>query len=388
MNKYIIEQYNVSDESYLLTQIYVKDKQAIQSDDLLFSLESSKMTIEIESKHQGIFRLNPIIEKGTFYDIGTILGYITESPEDDVVFEKSKQNELNEHVQVEEIEFRRETQLIEIADKRITKEALEIIKERNINITQFAEYSLITKKTVQNIETSIAIACDVLKTKSSKKKLAIIGAGTGAIQTIDLIMYLRDVEAVVIYDDTPSKIGKLLMNVPIKDKVDIKQIVNDYKDGIFSHVVNSVSTNIEFRKRIFEKLILHGLEFCNLIHPSVVMGSEVKLGKGNIIFPFNHIGAFTEIGNDCFITSHCNIEHHNILGNHCTFGPGVNISGHVTIGNEVKFGAGIFIEPKVIIGNNCIISSGSIINYNISDNSILQTIHEHRIKPVNSKKHD
>ena len=54
-------------------------------------------------------------------------------------------------------------------------------------------------------------------------------------------------------------------------------------------------------------------------------------------------------------------------------------SGNVKIGNTNRFGTGIFIEPFLEIGNTCIISSGSIITTNISNNSTVKLISKQRI---------
>ena len=73
------------------------------------------------------------------------------------------------------------------------------------------------------------------------------------------------------------------------------------------------------------------------------------------------------------------IEHHNTLGRSNSFGPVVATSGNVKIGNTNRFGTGIFIEPFLEIGNTCIISSGSIITTNISNNSTVKLISKQRI---------
>jgi acetyltransferase-like isoleucine patch superfamily enzyme len=83
------------------------------------------------------------------------------------------------------------------------------------------------------------------------------------------------------------------------------------------------------------------------------------------------VGACSVIGNNNFVSAHCNIEHHNTLGNNCTFGPGVMTSGNVHIKNNIKFGTGVFVEPKITIESCSIISSGSIITRNISENSVV-----------------
>jgi len=47
-------------------------------------------------------------------------------------------------------------------------------------------------------------------------------------------------------------------------------------------------------------------------------------------------------------------------------------SSRVQIGDKVKFGTGIFIEPGIKIGTNSIISSGSIITFDVPENSVVK----------------
>ena len=141
----------------------------------------------------------------------------------------------------------------------------------------------------------------------------------------------------------------------------------DFLFVLFDFIVNTFSTSITFRKKIFIELNNAGIPFANLIHPASYIGFNNIIGQGNVVFAHVSIGPCTQIGNDNFISARCNIEHHNVLGNHCTFGPGVMTSGSVTIGNEVKFGTGVFIEPKLEIGSNSVIASGSIVIRNIDE---------------------
>lgn len=78
------------------------------------------------------------------------------------------------------------------------------------------------------------------------------------------------------------------------------------------------------------------------------------------------------IGDNNFLSAYVNIEYHNVLGSHNTFGPGVFTSSRAQIEDWIKFGTGVFIEPGVKIGANSIISFGSILTFDIPENSIVK----------------
>jgi acetyltransferase-like isoleucine patch superfamily enzyme len=356
------DQFNVSDHEYLLVELLVENSSAVNKGDILFALESSKSVIEIESEYSGYFYINKNI--GENISVGEVLYIISENPLDnkilDLIFDEDKPKEiLNSNIQ---------------SLKTITLKASKLIEKHNLDVNIFEE-EVITEKLVLNyVNKNLGIVSNLdngISNYNKIKKIAFIGAGQGLIQALDIVYSLGNLIPAAIYDDTDDKQGSIIFNIPIVGKVNLSQIVNDYKFKKFDLIIITVSTSIDFRSRVFEQLSEHGVEFANLIHPSSNVGFNTTLGVGNIILAQASVGACTVIGNNNFISAHCNIEHHNTLGNNCTFGPGVMTSGNVHIKNSIKFGTGIFVEPKVIIESYSIISSGSIITRNISENSIV-----------------
>jgi acetyltransferase-like isoleucine patch superfamily enzyme len=365
MNKYKTikcDQFNVSDQEYLLVELFVEKSSNVNKGDILFALESSKSVIEIESEYSGYFYISRNI--GENISVGQILYIISEHPLDnnslDLIFKENKPKES--------INGNRQTL------KTITLKASKLIEKNNLDVNIFEE-EVITEKLVLNYLNKNLASVSNLDNNISNfnkiKKIAFIGAGQGLIQALDIVYSLGNLIPTAIYDDTDEKQGSIIFNIPILGKVNISQIVDDYKSKKFDMIVITVSTSIDFRSSIFEQLIELGVEFANLIHPSCNIGFNTTLGVGNMILAQTSVGACSVIGNNNFVSAHCNIEHHNTLGNNCTFGPGVMTSGNVHIKNNIKFGTGVFVEPKITIESCSIISSGSIITRNISENSVV-----------------
>jgi sugar O-acyltransferase (sialic acid O-acetyltransferase NeuD family) len=356
------DQFNVSDQEYLLVELLVENSSNVNKGDILFALESSKSVIEIESEYSGHFYISRNV--GENIRVGEILYIISENSLDskslDFIFKENKTKEsLNSKSQ---------------SLKTITLKASKLIEKHNLDDNIFEE-EVITEKLVLNYLSKNSGSVTNLENNISNfnniKKIAFIGAGQGLIQALDIIYSLGNLIPTAIYDDTDDKQGSIIYNIPIVGKVNISQIMDDYKSKKFEMIIITVSTSIDFRSSIFEQLKELGVEFANLIHPSSNVGFNTTLGVGNIILAQTSVGACSVIGNNNFISAHCNIEHHNTLGNNCTFGPGVMTSGNVHIKNNIKFGTGVFIEPKVTIESCSIISSGSIITRDISENSVV-----------------
>lgn len=89
------------------------------------------------------------------------------------------------------------------------------------------------------------------------------------------------------------------------------------------------------RRKCIESLLGKGAEFINLIHESARIRTNVKLGKGNVIFPFVSIGADSVLGDYNTIQSFTTIGHDVTIGDYNRIDTHVTCVGGVRIGNEV-----------------------------------------------------
>ncbi len=347
------EQYNVNDNNYSIVEVKCCNGDVVKVGQLLFELDSSKALIEVEANYEGYFYTTH--QKGVSISVNDTLYIISDSQIDNFeeFFEKSIIKSKNASQD----------------EKVYTEMAKAFIQGNKLDVSAWEE----TFITLELLQKKLGIKNFILDECNTNKinRIAIIGAGKGLVQILDIVFNLNQFIPVCIYDDTPEKLGSVIFNIPVVGKVDPLSILNDFENNKFDVIINSVSTSIPFRKSIYEKLKEHRIPFANLIHRSAIIGFNVNLGEGNVILADVVVGASTKIGNDNFISAKCNIEHHNTLGSHSTFGPNVVTSGSVDISDSVKFGTGIFIEPKISVGNNSVIASGSIVTRNIPANTIV-----------------
>lgn len=136
----------------------------------------------------------------------------------------------------------------------------------------------------------------------------------------------------------------------------------------------------------------------NKIHSTALIGSNVILGKNNIIYPYtvlgmsgfirenknttnkiiigdnNWIGNFssimcgkekpTIIGNNNLIMNYVNVGHDVTIGNDNEIGAKSIIAGFVQLGNKNKIKLKCTFRNRIIIGNENIIGMGSVITKN------------------------
>ena len=353
-----IEKINVSDNKFLVTKLHQQNGSEVKAGDLIYSIESSKASKDVTAPCDGFIFFANGIKEFEEYPANYLIAQIVDTNENPFtkVAETAEVTEASEETKDE-------------VNVSATKEALLLAAKHGVDLSKIdAEY--ITKWDV--LEYIKLLDLGTFGYNSTIKRVALIGAGLGAMQVIDLISHLDGFRAVALYDDTPEKQGTFVYGVPVVGKIDFESITMDYKMGKFDYIVNAISTSNEFRKKCFDELTALEVPYCNLIHPSAVIGHYVTMGTGNIVLPFTHIGPNTVLGNDCFLTAKASIEHHNVVGSHVTCGPSVMTSGCVTIGDCVRFGTGVFVEPHVEIGDNCLIASGTIVTNNVPENTIVR----------------
>lgn len=362
----VLEKYGVSDDSYLFNEAFVQSGDSVTKGQIIFSIETSKVSIEVESPGSGYIYFVDGLSEGDELPVGFLIAKIVD-------------NQVNPFNALEEdfvesqkgIDTKIEDTIV-VSDAFITERAKQLMNKYSITQESLPEGKCITEGDILKLLRKRELFGYGFS--STTKKVAIIGGGVAAVQVIDLIRSLKNYVPICIFDDMPEKLNMNIDGVKIIGPVDFEFIKQCYLEGIFDYIINSVGISIPFRKKCFKELKRLGVPYCNLIHESVVIGSNLKMGVGNVIYPQCNIGPDVSIGDDNYISGKVSIEHHNILGSHCTFGPGVLTSGTVTINDECRFGTGIFIEPCVKIGQNVLISSGAIIVAKsvIPDNSIVR----------------
>ena len=107
-------------------------------------------------------------------------------------------------------------------------------------------------------------------------------------------------------------------------------------------------------------------EFPSVIHPTAVLGANVKSGKGLIAQQFVTITTNVNIGEFCQLNLYTGISHDCTIGDFFTASPKVSVAGNVHIGNLVTIGTNAAVLPGINICDNVIIGAGAVVTRNIT----------------------
>ena len=194
------------------------------------------------------------------------------------------------------------------------------------------------------------------------KNIYIIGAGGHAKVVADIILkrkkLLNDNINLVGFLDDNSK--ESIFEFPIVGKI---EMINELKKDKNNYFIIAIGNN-----QIREKLSnIYDCQYITLIHPSTIIGSNVKIEEGTVIMPGVVINSYTKIGKHCIINSSSTIEHDNEISDYVHISPNVSFSGNVKVGKNTWVGIGSTVIHGIKIGEHSIVGAGSVVVKNISD---------------------
>ena len=191
------------------------------------------------------------------------------------------------------------------------------------------------------------------------KNIVIIGGGNQAHYTIDIIEKENKYNIIGIIDSI-HEIGSDRFGYEILGRQEnIVEIIKKYQiqGGL-------ITIGDNWGRYIVSNQILNlvpNFEFVNAIHPSVIIGNNVKLGIGitamaGVIFnPKSVIGDFT------FFATGAQIEHDCVISDFASVSAGSIMGGYVKLGKFSALTLGVTVLDRLEIGENTVVGAGSLV---------------------------
>jgi 2,3,4,5-tetrahydropyridine-2,6-dicarboxylate N-acetyltransferase len=129
------------------------------------------------------------------------------------------------------------------------------------------------------------------------------------------------------------------------------------------------------------------------IEPGAIIRDMVEIGDNCVIMMGAVINIGAVIGDKTMIDMNTVIGGRAIIGKNCHIGAGAVIAGvieppnaqPVIVGDNVVMGANAVVLEGVKIGNGCVIAAGSVVIFDIPDNSVVAGVPGKIIKTVDEK---
>jgi acetyltransferase-like isoleucine patch superfamily enzyme len=358
MKPVMIPTSDVNSETAIVTAWRVPDRSHVSAGEIVAQVETSKAVLDVVSPDSGYLLRGA--EEGEEVSLVNPLAYVFPTSE-----------VLQAHAaRLAEAAMR--TAAATSNGVRATAPAKRRAVELGIDLASLATGELVTAKMVEAAAGNRATAAPPdlplpLHAPSGAERVAVIGAGLGAMQVMDIFapgtcsqtLFRAQQHAVALIDDDQSQWGSRVAGVPVVGGT--QQLEGLFAKGYFDTAVCSIGTSVSARTRFRELCEDLGIPLTNAIDRTARICADVTLGTGNVICAYCHFGVGTRIGDNNVLSAYNSFDHHNVLGTDITTGPGCMTSGLVRIGDRVRLGTGILVEPHLEIGEDAQVASGAVI---------------------------
>ena len=126
-----------------------------------------------------------------------------------------------------------------------------------------------------------------------------------------------------------------------------------------------------FRSRFTDQVVVYGIQFATLIHPSAQISSRSSVGEGTIVSAGVIVASHTRLGRHVIVNRGALIGHHTSIGDYVTIQPGANIAGACRIGEAAYVGMGAVIVDHVEIGSHSVVGAGAVVIGDVPENVLV-----------------
>lgn len=200
---------------------------------------------------------------------------------------------------------------------------------------------------------------------NANTKIFVWGASGHALFVLNILNYFKNVEVVGVLDDiSPQRAGEVFHGVQVLGGREILPSLR--KQGIVKCILGF--GNCSARLRIADFLHREGFELISAIHPMAVIAPTALIGAGTVIGPGVVVDAGCRIEENCILNNISCISHGTFVAAGAHICPGVIIGGEVKVGRGSWIGIGSIVKEKITIGSGSYIGAGAVVTRDIPSN--------------------
>jgi sugar O-acyltransferase (sialic acid O-acetyltransferase NeuD family) len=198
------------------------------------------------------------------------------------------------------------------------------------------------------------------------KNIVLIGGGNQAHYTIDIIEKEGKYNIVGIIDSIHEVDSDRFGYKILGRQENISQLIEEYniEGGVIS--IGDNWSRYYVYNQILE--LVPTFTFVNAIHPSVIIGNNVKLGVGIVAMAGCIFNPKSQIGNFTFFATGAQVEHDCQIGDFSSISAGSITGGYVKLGKFSAITLGVTVIDRLEIGKNTVVGSGSLVTKSLPDN--------------------
>lgn len=198
------------------------------------------------------------------------------------------------------------------------------------------------------------------------ENIVLIGGGNQAHYTIDIIEKEGKYNIIGIIDSIHD-IGSDRFGYKIIGRQEnLPELIKKYKihGGVISIGDNWIRNNVFLQV----SSLAPDFKFVNAIHPSVIIGNNVVLGKGIVAMAGCVFNPKSIIGDFTFFATGAQVEHDCVISDFASISAGSITGGYVKLGKHSALTLGVTVLDRLEIGENTVVGAGSLVIKSLPDN--------------------
>jgi sugar O-acyltransferase (sialic acid O-acetyltransferase NeuD family) len=198
------------------------------------------------------------------------------------------------------------------------------------------------------------------------KNLVLFGGGNQAHYTIDIIEKENKYNIIGIIDSV-HEVGSDRFGYKIIGRQEkLTELIKEYNIEVGLISIGDNWSRYHVRNNIIDQV--PDFEFVNAIHPSVIIGNNVKLGSGIVAMAGCIFNPRSVIGDFTFFATGAQVEHDNNIHDFSSISAGSITGGFVTLGKFSAITLGVTVLDRINIGENTVVGAGSLVIKSLPDN--------------------
>jgi sugar O-acyltransferase (sialic acid O-acetyltransferase NeuD family) len=348
---------NPNETEALVAGLHVSEGQKVKAGDLLYTLETTKSTSEVEAEEAG-YLVGIQIAEGQTVSAGSLFAYLAGSPD----WKPPQAKEVKPAKKGSE----------DLPDGlRITEPALALARQNSLDLSQLPVGPLVTEDTVRGVlGQGLQEGADLVEGEYDPSKIIVYGGGGHGKSVIDLLLSLGVYQVVGVIDDGLAA-GDEILGIPVLGGGKVLGKLHAERTHLAVNAVGGIG-DVGSRVKVFNRLAGAGFTCPAIVHPTAFVEVSAALSPGVQVFPHAYVGSDVQAGFGTIVNTGAIVSHDCVLGKTVNIAPGAILAGGVRIGDLSLIGMGVTINLNVNVGERSQIGNGATIKADVPDGGIVR----------------
>jgi len=203
---------------------------------------------------------------------------------------------------------------------------------------------------------------------AAAKGIAILGAGRGSAELIDLLHETEGETSIVVLDDRWPDVKALAGHDIVGRLADASHWAGEgYR--LLMGIANARQLGI--RNDIAARVAVADEGWRTYRHPAASISTTAALGAGTIVYPGARIGVGSRIGRHGLVYYNAVVHHDAALGDGVVLCSGVLLAGNVTIEDGAYLGIGAAVRDGLRIGRHALVGMGAVVTRDVPAGAVV-----------------